>query len=609
MANISNDVNVHDGAAVTNWISQINAGGTVYDIATHHGITFREGNGGATTTWNGLSDIEVVIPSITDIVQTPIEFAGTVGANGVITWNDTHKDGPKTGYLVFFTADCPNFSEAEIACEAGDMAIYDGTKWNVVSGENQVQLVGSTDADNRLTIAVGASKDVLTVEGKTLALTLDYADLNTNHLKVTKATEEADITVDFGDMTVDSTYIKLTAGDKEEMSISKDVNLDIPTQLTDGTVTLTNADSLIKDVNFGTFDAGTLPSFSKNESTTWNVSGGALSVIDGGTDFVSSVEINEITFVDGAKGDGKSIKMLSDLVAGNNGGTFVTDIHSTREGETANLTIEGYIAPEGGVDVKYVTGLKEGSPLKGITEGSIELVDGSDFATGFGAAVTGDGGEVLSKVTLAANNATSVLNTATVTDHVLSFGSTNVTSGASLSYESKSLTKGKYKYTAPTGVAGEFTTGGFTQVANKDYTFGTAKETTYSSTPVFKKLNTPALSVETASYQINHTNMKTTVPAEAFVSTASAGTLPSLTGQKATPVKVTGTVNTALTMVSTPLHVLADGLTTITLPGAYTLESGAKGDGVSLEVGKAGDLKDVNATVNLMGYVTDVKIQ
>lgn len=619
MANISDKTNMSNhtgvvneaGFAGANWISQINAGGTVYDIATHHGITFREGSGGATTTWNGLSDIEVVIPSITDIVQTPIEFVGVVGANGEIDWKNGHSAPAKAGNLVFIASDCTFNS---IACEAGDMAIYDGTKWNIVSGENQVKITGTTNGDikdgNRTVVAVGSVKDVLEVEGKALALTLDYADLNTNHLTVTKDAGDVAIGVDFGDMTVDSTYIKLTyAGDKNVMNISKDVNLDIPTQLTDGTVTLTNADNLIKDVEFGTFDAGTLPSFSKNESTTWTVSGGALNKIDGGEDFVSSVSINEITFVDGADGDGKSIKMLTDLVAGNNGGTFVTGIHSTLEGETANLTIEGYIAPEGGVGVKYVTGLKEGSPLKGITAGGITLATGTDFATGFGAAVTGDGGEVLSKVTLAANNETSVLNTASVTDHVLSFGSTKVTSGASLSYESKSLTKGKYDYTAPTGVAGEFTTGGFTQVANKDYTFGIAKETTYSSTPVFKKLNTPALSVETASYQINHTNMKTTVPAGAFVSTASAGTLPSLTGQKATPVKVTGIVNTALTTVPTSLHVLADDVTSITLPGTYTLESGAKGDGVSLEVGKAGELADVNASVNLIGYVTDVKIQ
>jgi hypothetical protein len=67
MANISSkETLLHGGAEVTNWISQINAGGTVYDIATHHSITFKDGNGGAETVWNGLTDLEVVIPSIAD---------------------------------------------------------------------------------------------------------------------------------------------------------------------------------------------------------------------------------------------------------------------------------------------------------------------------------------------------------------------------------------------------------------------------------------------------------------------------------------------------------------------------------------------------------------
>ena len=139
MAKFVNNANVHDGAAVTNWISQINAGGTTYDIATHHSIKFVEG--GEETTWNGLTDLTVVIPTIQDIVQTPIEFAGTVGADGVVVWNATHTDGPKTGYLVFVTADC---TFGDLACEAGDMAIYDGAKWNIVSGENQVKIVAGT---------------------------------------------------------------------------------------------------------------------------------------------------------------------------------------------------------------------------------------------------------------------------------------------------------------------------------------------------------------------------------------------------------------------------------------------------------------------------------
>jgi hypothetical protein len=110
MANISDKTNLTNhtgvvneaGVAGANWISQINAGGTVYDIATHHGITFVEGNNGAKTVWNGLTDLEVIIPSITDIVQTPIEFAGTVGADGKITWVNGHSEA-EAGSLVFIT--------------------------------------------------------------------------------------------------------------------------------------------------------------------------------------------------------------------------------------------------------------------------------------------------------------------------------------------------------------------------------------------------------------------------------------------------------------------------------------------------------------------------
>lgn len=203
MAKFENNANVHDGAAVTNWISQINAGGTTYDIATHHSIKFVEG--GEETTWNGLTDLTVVIPTIQDIVQTPIEFAGTVGADGVVAWNATHTDGPKTGYLVFVTADC---TFGDLACEAGDMAIYDGAKWNIVSGENQVKIVAGTaegvTENNRTTIAVGAAKDVLVVEGKALALTLDYADINA-HL-TTGDVED----VKFTNATVGDAYVKLT---------------------------------------------------------------------------------------------------------------------------------------------------------------------------------------------------------------------------------------------------------------------------------------------------------------------------------------------------------------------------------------------------------------
>lgn len=605
MANITNEVNVHDGAVVTNWISQINAGGTIYDIATHHGITFREGNGGATTTWNGLSDIEVVIPSITDIVQTPIEFAGTVGANGVISWNAGHTDGPKDGYLVFVTVDC---TFADLACEAGDMAVYANGKWNIVSGENQVKIVSATDNnitdDNRTVVAVGAAKDVLVVEGKALSLTLDYAEIM-NHTTVTKGDV---IGVAFGDMIVDNAYVQLTQDKDDTLTVGADVNIDVPTKLTDGTVTFNNK-TVIKEVNFGTFTQGTLPEFTPNSEKKLDIAGGTLTATSGlqTGDFVDSVSLADVTFVTADDSDANKIKMITSIVAGD-GAEFLNGIKVTGEGETASFTVMGYVAPTKGDNTTFVEGLAGNlTPVTSITAGDFKLVAGTDLATGFGAEAAS--GDVLSSVEVTANNNTSVLNNATVTDHVLSFGSTNVTSGVSVDRKYKSLTKTGFEYTAPKATNTDFVTSGFTRTADVDYTFNTGKETTYTTTEAMWKLNTPDLVITKGGYTINHSNMKATVPANSFVASATQGTLPTWEGYKATPIDLTASVATDLDVKTETIHTLVADLNTITLPGAYHLGSATAAGDETVLVGKAGSLADVNATVDLQGYVTDVKIQ
>ena len=606
MANISKDTNAvnanaHGGADVTNWISQINAGGTVYDIATHHNITFVEGQGGARTTWNGLSDIEVVIPTIKDIVQTPIEFAGTVGADGVITWNDTHKDGPKTGYLVFFTADCAKFSDAEIACEAGDMAIYDGAKWNVVSGENQVQLVGSTDADNRLTIAVGASKDVLTVEGKTLALTLDYADLN-GHLNVTPGAVE-DVVIDT--ITVAGKHIDVKEGEKDVRTIGTDKTIkDLKaTKLSDGTVNLTGATGLVNSITPAVYTPGTLPTITPNQERTFDVSGGAVSKVDG-SDFIATVSNSAVTFVT-SDGTGNHIEAMTNITE-KVGAAFVNGIHTTKETETADITVEGYIKPTDGVNAKFVTGL-EGNITKVITsatKGDIVFGAGSDVVTGLGAEKSDKSGDVLTDVTVTANNDTSVLNEATVTDHVLSFGKTNVTSGVQTTYKSKSFTTGAYSYTKPEYTETAFTTGGFEKVDDVKYTFDKGNETKYERVTEKWGLNTPALTTTKGAYQFSDSGMKASVPAGSYVASATTGTLPTYTPMQFGTTDITGSVNTALDYTDVTIHTLADNINTIDLPGAYTLVEGETG----VEVGVAGDIT-VGGTVNLEGYVTKVEIK
>ena len=604
MAKFENNANVHDGAAVTNWISQINAGGTTYDIATHHSIKFVEG--GEETTWNGLTDLTVVIPTIQDIVQTPIEFAGTVGADGVVEWNATHTDGPKTGYLVFVTADC---TFGDLACEAGDMAIYDGAKWNIVSGENQVKIVAGTaegvTENNRTTIAIGDAKDVLVVEGKALSLTLDYADINA-HLTTGNVED-----VKFTKATVGDAYVKLTyEGDQAPMTIGTDINLDKASALKDGTVDLKNAKGLVNSVTFGEFNAGKLPVYNPNSEGKFTVNGGDLSLSSGlatGGHFIDSVSMDAVTFETAVDGDANKIKMVTGIVAGDGSKEFLKGIHITGEDETADFTIAGFVKPTKD-NVQFVEGLEGGlTPVTSITDGNFELVSGSDLATGFGDAATGKGGEVLSNVTVTPVKNANVLSTATVTDHVLSFGNVDVMSDVTVAYESRSLNKTGFKYTAPQATKTAFVTSGFTKVADVDYTFGRDKETTYTTTEAMWKLNTPSLKVTQGMYSFNDSGMVATIPSNTFIASVTPGELPSLTDGKVGTTDVTGTVGTELSYETVTVHTLKEEINTITLPGAYTLGSAdAAGDNTVL-VGKAGELASIVATVDLEKYVVGVE--
>ena len=601
---ISNEVNVHDGVSVTNWISQINAGGTVYDIATHHGITFKDGNGGTSTVWNGLTDIEVVIPSITDMVQTPIEFAGTV-AGGKVEWNAAHTDGPKTGYLVFVTENCEFEGHA---CEAGDMAIYDGVKWNIVSGENQVKIVGSTDSTiadgNRTVVKVGAAKDVLVVEGKALSLTLDYTDLNDNHLSVT--TGVSDAAVLFDTMTVGSVDIKLNKAD-DTMTIGSVKDFQRATALKDGKVTLENATGLVNGITWGKFDAGTQTISEKNSAQELTVSGGKLNkTITGASEgaFVDYVSLSDVVKFEGANTDEDgSIKMLTTLTSAAGDQQFFNGIHRTKSDETADLTIEGYVAPIK-TDVKFVEGLEENlTPVTSITSGGFKLVEGTALATGFGSESTT--GDVVSSVTVNYNNNTSVLNEAKVENHVLSFGATNVTSNVSSSCGYKSLTKTGFEYTAPVATNTSFVTSGFAKVDNVDYTFGKGNETVYSAETKNWKISTPKLNVTYGSYGFSADDMKATVPAQTFVTSVTAGQLPSLTDSTFTTTTVTGTVGTELTTEKYEFNAL--NANSINIP-AYTLsrvESGTEG---AITVGKAGVLAANVAHIDLSEYLTSVAI-
>ena len=587
MAKLENNLNVHENAAVTNWISQINISGTPYDIATHHSIKFVEGD--EETTWNGLSDLTVVIPTIQDIVQTPIEFAGTVGADGKITWNTEHSDvdDPETGYLVFVTADCTFEGHA---CEAGDMAIYDGTKWNIVSGENQVQLVG-TVKDNKVTVAVGAAQDVLTVEGKTLALTLDYEELN-KHVE-TKGGKSETAT---GSATVATKYLKLKEGEGSKETIGEVKTIKEATQLADGTVTITGADTLVTDVTFGTFTQGEMPTLTLNaDARTLAVTGGSLTKTDTVKDFVEDVTLGKVVFETAQAGEADTFSLVGGIQAGV-GQAFVTGIDDKTE-----FTVAGHIQPTAGESATFVTGLEGGitEVVTSISDGSIDLdAKIQHFVTGFD-----DGSDSVISTVSATTTDTSVVS-ASVDGHVLNLTPTSVLSGVDINTTSKTFTKSGYKYTAPVATKKSFITGGFKKTEDVTYTLNTANETTYTTTSSLYKLTTPELTVTKGGYTLSNDGMNATVPAKTFGVSLTEGTLPSLTaGNVERKAVLAGSVATGLSTTDVTVNSLKSN--DITLPGAYSLVEGSADDGVA--VGAAGQI-DVTATVDLTSYLTGVSI-
>lgn len=596
--NIKNTPSDHVSYESTNWISQINAGNVIYDIATHHGITFKDGKSDKDgIRWNGLSDLEIVIPNITDIVQTPIEFAGTVDANGEITWVNGHSKA-EAGSLVFITENC-TFDEKP--CEKGDMAIYDGTKWYTVSGEHQIDIVGTAEG-NKVTVAVGSAKDVLTVEGKTLALTLDYAELD-KHVSLSKG-KVTDVV--FDTMTVGSVDIKLNKADDVVNTIGEEKSFAKATALKDGTVTLSKATGLVNGIEWGAFDAGTQTKAEGNSEQNLTVSGGKLTLTPnlGEGDFVDSVKINAVAFADATNGEAGSIHMVTDIVAGK-GQSFVNGIALKKEGETADLTIKGFVKPTKD-NVQFVEAWIDSTlaPVTSITAGGIKFDDNvTDFATGFGTEASS--GDVVSSVTVTYNNNTSVLDSAKVENHVLSFGSTNVTSNVSYGCGYKSLTKGGYAYTAPVATNTPFVTSGFTTVADTEYTFAKAQETTYTTTTDDWKLNTPELTVTYGKYGFSASGMTAAVPENTFIASVTPGNLPSLAPSTLKTVDVTGTVSTELATEEFKFNALKAN--TLNTPGAYTLSTVDAGAG-DITVGKEGALAANTATVDLSTYLTGVAI-
>ena len=321
-----------------NYITQVSVGGKAYDIVPYHGITFKEGNSGTGVKYDGLSEVTVTIPTVADLLQNPLQFIGTIGSNGKVMSGATEVTSFAKGYLAYFTEKCSfdtNIDGTQ-ACEAGDMAICVGVsegkpQWKIVTGENQVTVLPSKAGELSTVYLTSTPKNVLDVEGKTLALGVK--------LNVTPTTSSVAVT---GTATVNPKYITLTSAETTADVVSKS----IPTAVASGSITIPSANLKTAISNAFSLTPGTLPALSiVNTATPITVS-----ETSGSISYVTSISGNVLSSVslkvDGTVSD--SVTVLNGLTGTT---TFATGI------TTGSSTDKTFSVPkEFSVDKEYAYG-------------------------------------------------------------------------------------------------------------------------------------------------------------------------------------------------------------------------------------------------------------
>ena len=667
---------VHNGdngkVAASNYIQQINVGGTTYDIATHHSITFIDGQGGERTAWNGITDLEVVIPKISDLVTNPIRLVGTVDGTGITYTDGRTEKKPVIGDLVYMAADC-TFNGTP--CEAGDMAVYAGDPkgWVIVSGENQVTINGIGE-DGTATFSISSkAQSVLTVEGKTLSLQLDYADIY-NNFSVEKNGEQNLETT--GNVTVNGVYVGLSKADDKTLDISTEVSFNNATAVSSDAVTINEKVLTASDFSW---NAGALPTL-KKDSVTVNISDNRTITKTDSSDgiFVTNIDASVVKSAvlntDAGLADGTSYIASASTTSGTQ--VFVSGVHtktSDDKGRTADFTVMTYTADSS--TNTFVSGLSAASTsggdlLASVAVGKVSLVDGSGILTGItdasdGAIVTGvnfgsvvsnesnkwfvsglekGGTDVVTNVT-AISAATlvedantslkkSAVVSASVSGHVLSLGFGDVMKPVSVSTSAAVVTKGGFVKGGVSLTGQSVSKANFTQSALKqaDSTF-TYKNVltgnvTMTSTPVeyfFDKKNetiptytTSKMKLDVSFANVTKANPHITgtltanIPSNTVVTAfASAGQLPSLSVKDATGTLTGKLASTALS--STPVSFLAIDASkekATNLAGAYSLVSASTSTSDYIKVAQAStyQLAEGIAEVPAYTFVKDVYV-
>ena len=639
------------GTSASNYIQQINAGNVTHDIAVKNGIKFF--NGSTEIDWDGKQAVEVVIPTLADIVANPVVLKGVINKPGDVPSEASNGD-------LYYIGTTGKYFTPEVACEAGDMAIYYNGSWNVIQGENQIQLAGTDDGSGNYSVVLSeTAANVIKVEGKDLSLSVNYADILG---KITAVGNNAkSIPLSNGQTTISGKYLTLssTAGKSEDITTS--VGIDLPTALKSGDVTIPNKVLLSKDF---TFTSGSFPTISKNKAPIpVNATHNMTIAASGSGDFVTGVDaIKSAKLVDGDSST-NDITYVAALSAAT-GKSFVSGIHAHGAADadkTPDFTVPGVVTAASDVNT-FVTGVEDSTSglVSSITVGAVT----GDFVTGltnggtsvltsvsFGDAIEdstrswfvtglGTGTDVVTDVTvgetsLVTDNSSSFAGDAvvstSVSNHVLSFTTGSFMRPVKLSKTADIITKGgltkggvkltgfdKASDTLKTGSVSQadttisyksLTTGAVTlSQGTTGFHFDKAESAAYEPVMGYKKVEVSAATTTKSGAVLQNTAITATIPAEQVVVDLNAGTLPSLTIAAPTGT-LSGTVGTELTTVSKdwlavdPNKKMIAGATTWSL-----VESSDAAEG-SIGFAKAGTYNVSGTTeIEADSFVGDVKV-
>lgn len=640
-------------ASSANYIKQIFDGSVTHDIAVEKGITFYNGGKDDATafTWDGTRPLEVVIPTLGDIVANPVVLKGVINKPGDVPSNNVASNGD-----LYYIGTTGSYFDPAVACEAGDMAIYYGGKWNVISGENQIQLAGTPDdSGNHSVVLSETAAKVINVEGKDLSLSVNYADILG---KITAdGNAEKTIALKDGKTTISGKYLTLSSTTADSKDITTSVSIELPTALKSGAVTI--SDKVLVSDNF-TFTSGSFPTIKKNDAAiTVNASHNMTIAASGDGDFVTGVDaIKSAKLVDGdsSTNDIAYVAALSTVA----GKSFVSGIHAHGAADadkTPDFTVPGVVTADASVNT-FVTGVEDSTSglVSSITIGKVT----GDFVTGlskngssvvtsvtFGDAALDTGGtrswfvtglegdaaavtDVTFGEVVVTPQTSSAIVSASVNNHVLSFTPGNFMTSATAALSgtgvtTKAFTKGGVKLTGFDKASDTLKTGSVSQadttISYKSlktgavtlsqgatgFHFDKAESAAYSPIMGYKKVDVVAASTTKAGAVLQNTAITATIPAEKVVVDLNAGTLPSLTIAAPTGT-IAGTVGTELTTVSKdwlavdPAKKMIAGATTWSL-----VETAVSTEGIEVAVADTYDVSG-NTVIDANSFIAAVKV-